>query len=273
MQFLSQLKENNGIWYSLSTDTISYPEEGNSLCYQLEDNSYWFAHRNACLSFLIEKYGNEGVFADVGGGNGFVSAMLQENGHNVVLVEPGSIGCLNARKRGVENVVCARLEDINWSKGELQNVGAFDVVEHIEDHESFLKTIHTALADNGKLFITVPSFQHLWSQEDVDAGHYRRYTKKSLSEILSKVGFELIYDNYLFSALHFPIYLLRTIPTKLGVRKGSPENSASEHGTEGGMIVSIVEKMLKRELARLVAGKENRLGSSLVAVAVKTSKK
>uniref|UniRef100_UPI0040471B70 class I SAM-dependent methyltransferase n=1 Tax=Roseivirga sp. TaxID=1964215 RepID=UPI0040471B70 len=269
MQFLSNLKKENGIWYSLSTDTISYPEEGNSLCYQLEDNSYWFSHRNKCLSYLIEKYGNEGVFADVGGGNGFVSAMLQKNGHKVVLVEPGQTGCLNAKKRGIENVVCARLEDIDWAEGELQNVGAFDVVEHIEDHEGFLKTIHSALAENGKLFITVPSFQHLWSKEDVDAGHYRRYTKQSMAKLLSKTGFELIYDNYLFTSLHFPIYLMRTIPSKLGLRKNSPENSASEHGTEGGLIVSIVEKMLKRELSSLVSGMKNRLGSSLVVVAVK----
>ncbi|WP_339696663.1 class I SAM-dependent methyltransferase [uncultured Roseivirga sp.] len=269
MQFLSQLKEEGGIWYSPGTDVISYPEEGNSLCYQLEDKSYWFAHRNSCLSYLIKKYSNEGIFADVGGGNGFVSAMLQKNGHKVVLVEPGETGCLNAKKRGIENVVCARLEDIDWAEGELQNVGAFDVVEHIEDHEGFLNTIHAALAENGKLFITVPSFQYLWSKEDVDAGHYRRYTKQSMAKLLSKTGFELIYDNYLFTSLHFPIYLMRTIPSKLGLRKNSPENSANEHGTEGGLMIRFINKMLKKELANVKSGKKYSLGSSLVVVAVK----
>jgi SAM-dependent methyltransferase len=270
LQFLSQLKQESGIWYSPITDTISYPDEGNSLCYQLEDNSYWFAHRNACLEFLITKYGNDGVFADVGGGNGFVSTMLQENGHNVILVEPGQTGCINAKRRGVENVVCARLEDIDWAEGELQNVGVFDVVEHIEGHEGFLKTIHSSLAENGKLFITVPSFQHLWSKEDIDAGHYRRYTKQSMAELLSKAGFELIYNNYLFKSLHFPIFLMRTIPSKLGLRKSSPENSANEHGTEGGLIVKMIKSMLKKELANVKSGKTSSLGSSLVVVAVKS---
>lgn len=269
MQFLSQLKEEDGIWYSSKSDAISYPEEGNSFCYQLEDDSYWFGHRNDCLSFLIKRYANVGVFADVGGGNGFVSARLQKEGLNVVLVEPGQTGCFNARKRGVEKVICARLEDIDWADGELQNVGIFDVLEHIENDLGFLKTIHSALAENGKLFITVPSFQHLWSQEDVDAGHYRRYTKKSLAQVLSKGGFELDYNNYLFTALHFPIYLFRTLPSKLGIRKNNPENSANEHGTKGGFTVSLMERLLKKEQTNFIDGKKNLLGSSLVAVAVK----
>ncbi|WP_323756880.1 class I SAM-dependent methyltransferase [Roseivirga sp.] len=269
MQFLSQLKEEKGIWYSPNTDAISYPKEGNSLCYQLEDNSYWFAHRNTCLSFIINKYATEGVFADVGGGNGFVSAMLQESGHHVVLIEPGQTGCFNAKKRGIEKVACARLEDVDWSKSELKNAGIFDVLEHIEAHEVFLKTIHSALAENGKLFITVPSFQHLWSQEDVKAGHFRRYTKKSLSQVLSRAGFKMTYSSYMFSCLHLPIYVLRTLPTKLGLRRSDFKNDENEHGTEGGFMISMIKRLLKREQNNLMDGKTARFGSSLVVVAVK----
>lgn len=272
MQFLSQLTEKEGIWYSPSTSAISYPEEGNSLCYQLEDDSYWFAHRNDCLAHLINKYGNQGLFADIGGGNGFVSARLQEEGHQVVLIEPGQMGCQNAKKRGIENVVCARLEDIEWAKGELQNVGVFDVVEHIEDHEGFLRTLHSALAEHGKLFISVPSFQHLWSEDDKDAGHYRRYTQKSMNDLLKTAGFKVLYSNYCFAALHLPIYLFRTLPSKLGLRKNPVQNAAKEHGTEKGLLVRLIMKLLKVELSKIQRGKQIPFGSSLLVVAEKSNK-
>jgi len=50
----------------------------------------------------------------------------------------------------------------------------------------------------------------LWSNEDVHAGHYRRYTK-SMSNILKEAGFRIEFSSYIFSILPFPIFLLRSI--------------------------------------------------------------
>ena len=39
-------KKSDGIYYSKSNSSISYPEEGNENCMQIEEDSFWFKHRN-----------------------------------------------------------------------------------------------------------------------------------------------------------------------------------------------------------------------------------
>ena len=59
----------NGIWHSQEPKNISYDSEGTANCFQIEDTSYWFKHRQNCVDVLIEKYCNQNEsFADVGGG-------------------------------------------------------------------------------------------------------------------------------------------------------------------------------------------------------------
>src|SRR4051794_8998163 len=38
----------DGVWFASKREPVSYLEEGNALCFQLEEKSFWFAHRNAC---------------------------------------------------------------------------------------------------------------------------------------------------------------------------------------------------------------------------------
>ncbi len=88
----------DGIYYSNNLSEISYPEDGNMGCFQLEDNSYWFNHRNNSIIELVKHYSNNQSFFDIGGGNGYFALMLQKQGFNSTLVEPGLQGCVNAKK-------------------------------------------------------------------------------------------------------------------------------------------------------------------------------
>ena len=84
----------DGIWYSTDTENISYPPDGNEACFAIEDNSFWFRHRNNCIvsienTFPPPQKNNKTIF-DIGGGNGFVSLGIANAGFDVVLVEPAS---------------------------------------------------------------------------------------------------------------------------------------------------------------------------------------
>ena len=46
----------DGIWYSTKRSEISYPKHGNEECFQVEDKSYWFVHRNKVLECVIQSY-------------------------------------------------------------------------------------------------------------------------------------------------------------------------------------------------------------------------
>ena len=100
----------NGWWASRTLSGVAYPEEGNSLCFAIEDASFWFQHRNRCILEAMLRFPPSGALFDIGGGNGCVARAIQESGHEVVLVEPGLVGVQNALKRGIRHVVRATLE-------------------------------------------------------------------------------------------------------------------------------------------------------------------
>lgn len=262
----------DGIYFSNKKDSISYPEKGNQDCFQIEQNSFWFNHRNNCILNAINNYCPKSVFFDIGGGNGFVAKSLQEKGIETVLIEPGLQGCLNAKKRNLTNVVCATLENANFNKNSIEAIGVFDVVEHIENDVAFLKSIHSFLKVNGFIFLTVPAYQFLWSNEDIDAGHFRRYTTKSIEKKLTEVGFEIVQATYIFSVLTLAVFLFRTIPSKLGFNKNSNnvKKHINEHKKKIGIFDTILNKIWQFELNQIKNNKTISIGSSCFIIAKKS---
>ena len=66
-----------------------------------------------------------------------------------------------------------------------------EVIEHLEDDVLALEIIYYVLKPNGVIVVDTPAFNFLYSRNDKKIGHYRRYTKKSLKEILEKAGFKV----------------------------------------------------------------------------------
>ena len=258
---------NDGVWRSEAVDRISYPSEGNEVCFQLEDSSFWFQHRNRVIQSLVSRFSPKEVFFDVGGGNGCVTKCLQEHGIPAVLVEPGENGIWNAKRRKVEHVVQSMwTPDLVYS-GSAAAVGLFDVVEHIEDDEQFLRGVYTTLATNGLVFITVPAFNCLWSNEDVHAGHFRRYRLPDLQTLMINVGFCIEYSSYFFGVLPLPIFLQRCIPTHIGWRKASiPQTTQREHSNAPGFTGRFLNQLLHREHVRIARLQRMWTGSSCVLV-------
>jgi len=271
--YTDELLAKDGIWIPKGEiNEISYPEDGNAVCYQLEENSFWFNHRNQCIARCLENFHNQSdTFFDIGGGNGFVSKYLQNNGYSVCLVEPGIQGVQNAKSRLVENVVHGTLESAKFKKNTIDSIGLFDVVEHIEDSEKFIQNINEYLKPNGKVFITVPAFNSLWSVNDVIAGHYKRYTTKSLSDLLEQHNFKMEYCSYMFRPLVAPLWIMRTIPSKLGMlnEENVRSKTLKHHNNpkKGGS--GFLNKLLNKELQSVKELKSINFGTSCLAVASK----
>lgn len=247
---------------------VAYPEEGNELTMKVEDASFWFAHRNRVLASLLERFPVEGALWDVGGGNGFQARFLEERGIPVVLVEPGPAGCRNARGRGVQQVVEGTLQALHLPEGRLAAISLFDVLEHLSDAPGMLAECRRVLRPGGRLFVTVPAFGFLWSDEDVYARHERRYTRAALVAELRRAGFRVEFASYYFQFLLLPVFLLRTLPYRLMPWKrgrGNETMDPTEH-TPSRRSLAVMKAFLDRELARIRAGKPLRFGSSVVAV-------
>jgi SAM-dependent methyltransferase len=262
----------DGLWQPRDVSPVSYPEDGNDVSFQVEDHSYWFAHRNACLGEVMKPFPPGGTFFDIGGGNGFVTAAVEANAHKAVLIEPGS-GARNARSRSLPNVIKATLEDCAFRPGSLPAAGAFDVVEHIDDDVAFLRHIHRLLVPGGRFYATVPAFGKLWSNEDDYAGHFRRYTRKSWREVIAAAGFEMEYVTCIFAWLSVPVLLMRSLPYRLrrSRKEGLGTLSAvnSDHRLRP-LLAPVIRRFHEWELSRIRSHKVIPIGTSLLSVACKT---
>ena len=269
--YSTDLIEREGILFATKDSQVSYPETGNDDLFQIEDCSFWFIHRNKCIVASVKKHTPRAVFFDIGGGNGYVSKGLEQHQIETVLIEPGLSGCWNAKKRNLKTIVCSTLENASFKKNTIEAIGLFDVVEHIENDDEFLAAIHSYLKADGHVYITVPAYNFLWSNEDTDAGHYRRYTLKGLEKKLKGKGFEIVQSTYIFSILPPAVFLFRTLPSRLGMNKNAANinKHKEEHSQNKGIFSSILNKVWEWELRQIKAGSQIRVGGSCFIVAKK----
>jgi SAM-dependent methyltransferase len=265
-----------GDWRCKSMGAVSYPEWGNQACFDIEDSSFWFRHRNACILEAVRQYPPAGPLFDIGGGNGFVARAMQDAGLEVVLVEPGAAGTANARKRGIQHVVRATLEDAGFFPGTLPAVGSFDVVEHMADDYAFLQTIRTYLSSHGRVYLTAPAYQLLWSGADVVAGHHRRYSRQPLRELLEKAGLEVEFATGFFQFLPPAILAMRALPYRLGWKtlpkaQDGDTKMLRQHRIKSVMIERTLNWLQEREVTGIRERRESEFGASWLVVARKAT--
>jgi len=82
------------------------------------------------------------------------------------------------------------LEHVTRSEG-VDSVVAVNVLEHVEDQPSFLGAAHRLLLPGGHLLLYVPALPVLFGSLDEVFEHHRRYTKRTLSELLQVGRFRL----------------------------------------------------------------------------------
>jgi SAM-dependent methyltransferase len=258
-------EEEPGLWTTREKAKVSFPVDAHKALAEIEDTSFWFAHRAAVIARVLSRYPPHGPVFDVGGGNGYMVRELRACGIEAILIEPGEDGARAAMARGLEPVVNATLTTAGFRRETLGAVALFDVLEHIEHDVAFLDTIAELLKPEGRIYITVPAHMWLWSEEDVRAGHFRRYTAASARDVCEQANFEVEFDSYFFSVLPLPILTIRSIPSKLRLRKAEGVR-ADEHQRPHGQIGEIFDRALARELDRLDR-RRIRVGSSLIVVA------
>lgn len=260
----------DGIWVSKTHLKISYPAEANKIYSEIEEQSFWFTHRNEIILKVIQTFSSSAKsFVDIGGGNGYTAAFLSKNGYETLLVEPGLEGIVVAKQRGVTHLINSTLQDAGFSGKVFSNVGLFDVIEHVSDDVAFLKQVCRVLEDDGKVFVTVPAFNWLWSQNDVNAQHYRRYTIDSFRKAAESSGFRICYATYFFRLLPLAIFIFRSLPYLLGIRfKSLYSKAGKEHKSGHGS--RLMDITARSELSAVANKKRLFIGSSCLVVLEKS---
>ncbi len=265
------IKDSKGIWVNNTKKKVSYPHHANIDIFNLENRSFWFKHRNSIILKITKRFPYAENFADIGGGNGLQIHYLSKNSKDkkFFLIEPGYFGCLNAKKRGLNNVFNLEAKDFSFKKHKIGGFGLFDVIEHIKDDKIFLKKEVLSRCKKGSLiYITVPAYNWLRSDVDDYTMHFRRYNEKLFKNLAKNCNLRLVYFSYFFSYLPIFIFLFRTLPYRLWGRKRKGkeimETEKKQHRI-GKFVSFFIDMINKWELKQLNKGTIH-FGSSCIAV-------
>ena len=172
----------------------------------IEDTHWWFVARRAIIGRILNSMAlpRDCNILDVGCGTGGNLAMLKAFGE-VVGLEMNQAAMNVARARNVCPVHWGVLPNIiPFQERQFDLVILLDVLEHVDDHLLVLKSIDKILKPGGRVVITVPAFQFLWSEHDNRHHHKRRYTKRELTQTLLESGLKPMQVTY-YNTFLFPL--------------------------------------------------------------------
>jgi len=201
----------------MTKQAIYYPSEVFPGLAAAEATHWWFRARNKILKWAFSKFaGNCRDFLEIGCGTGFVlegfsHAFPQLRLSGSEYFEEG----LSFAKQRVPSADFRQIDATKMDDFELYDcIGAFDVIEHIEEDVVVLQNIHRALRSGGYLMLTVPQHRWLWSIVDEHSHHCRRYTRKDLVEKIRHAHFEPVFVSS-FVSLLVPLMWLNRRKTEL----------------------------------------------------------
>ncbi len=161
----------------------------------LEDRNFWFRARNQLILWALRtEVPDLARFLELGCGTGYVLNAIRSAYPDAELTgtEIFSAGLAFAASR-VPSAYFYQMDARSIPfRDHFDAIGAFDVLEHIEDDVDVMAEVGTALGPEGRFILTVPQHPALWSPQDDHAYHVRRYTAAGLRSRLEHAGFEVI---------------------------------------------------------------------------------
>jgi SAM-dependent methyltransferase len=156
---------------------------------ELEDEHWWYRERRHLLAREVRGL-RPGRALDVGAAGGGNTRVLRRLGWDAAALEYGAEGAGVARERGLATLR-ADATALPLADGSVDLVMAFDVLEHLDDDDTAVAEIARVLRPGGHFLVAVPCDPRLWSAHDEAVGHVRRYTRPTLTDLLTRGGFDL----------------------------------------------------------------------------------
>jgi SAM-dependent methyltransferase len=184
---------------------------------ELDQSHWWYRARREVLAALIRREAQPPPGAhilEIGCGTGHNLAMLSEFGEVNALELDDQARAVAETRLGKKalSAPLPQLKGVPLRHYDL--IGAFDVIEHIDDDQAALASIAKRLKKGGKLVITVPAHQWMWSAHDVVNHHKRRYSKKTLKALIESSPLKLRRIGY-FNSLLFPAAIAERLSCRL----------------------------------------------------------
>jgi SAM-dependent methyltransferase len=180
--------------------------------YDMEERHWWFRSRRRIIWALIRRARPPATphILDAGCGTGRNLVDFRRLGPaEGVDSSPQAVSF--CRRRGLDGVHEAAIEQLPFDDGRFDLLFATDVIEHLADEGPALAELRRVAAPEARLIITVPAYDWLWSHHDTHWRHHRRYTRSLLRERVVAQGWEPATSSYFYSTMLAPVAVVRTI--------------------------------------------------------------
>lgn len=185
----------------------SLPVNLENFYLSLGDLKYDFRNKNLYRFILKRVSGKKAL--DIGCGCGHLVNLMAELGINGYGIEPDANLIEIGKKIYGRDIRIKKqsAESLHKIKGKFHSITVIDVLEHLKKDSIVLKKIKTRLYDNGRVVIVVPAYPFLLGKRDRALGHFRRYSKKQLINLIKDNGFKIKQIRY-WNAFGFLPYLI-----------------------------------------------------------------
>ena len=226
-----------------------------------ENEHWWFCGRRAIGEAVIRGLNlpKGAKILEIGAGTGGNISMLERFGE-VQAVEMSDLARRIAWEKTGRDFLYGYLPDnLPVSPGTVDLICLFDVLEHVREDEASLLAMRHLLKPGGKVVLTVPAHQWLWSTHDVGLHHMRRYSRGLLRQRIEEAGYRIDKLTYTNAAL-FPVAILARLADRL---RGS--NAASGQAMPPAPVNAAMKAMFSAE-SLIVQNASLPFGVSLLAV-------
>ena len=188
-----------------------------------EQDHWWFVARRAIIDSLVRAH------VPLPSGARILEAGCGTGGNLTLLAQYGMLDAMEydadaralASARGLCRVEAGALPDaVGFGDTRYDLIALLDVLEHIDEDQSSLRSLGARLTSDGRLLLTVPAAPWLWSDHDVLHHHKRRYTHQGLLQVVRAAGLKVEVSGY-FNSLLFPLAVVQRFAHQL-LRQNAP---------------------------------------------------
>ncbi len=170
--------------------------------------NYNNALADLCLKNLLPDCNR---IVDFGAGMGTLAEIFRQKNYETECIEKD--GKLNNILKDKGFKTFSELNE--YKKDEIRNLVSFNVFEHIEKDEDVFREVYVKLSKDGKFFLFLPAYKCLYSSFDKKLGHFRRYDRTELEDMLKNIGFK-IEKSFYFDSIGFILAYIYKIINKNG---------------------------------------------------------
>jgi hypothetical protein len=193
---------------------------------------------------------------ELGSGLGDYAAAWLDGGLSKITVTEADahrLASLEERFAGDERVRVTKIDLNQPMRGEYSSFVSFNVMEHIPDDVAAFRVARNMVRPGGFVVTFAPAFNFAMSDYDVEIGHVRRYSRKSMSAVVTAAGLESVELRYVNPAGLLAWYAGVKL---LGKRPSDSRNS-----------VSLWDRLVIPTSRRLDARVKSPFGQSVFSVA------